>query len=86
MFNKAASEAFCSKIVLSSDTGTFSTTSDEGAVDAGAVDAGVSVADSLRVSTTSLESCSFNAAGSEATAGVFTTADVATSSFPNSSA
>ena len=81
MFNKAASEAFCSKIVLSSDAGTVSTSSDEGAVEAG-----VSVADSLRVSNTSLESCSFNAAGSEATAGVLTTADVTTSSFPNSSA
>ena len=81
LINKAASEAFCSKIALSSDTGASSTSLDETTVSSF-----VSVADSFRVADWSVEPCSLNDSDSDVTAGALTKTDAVVASFPSSSA
>ena len=80
-FNKAASEAFCSKIALSSDATALSTTSDELATEGF-----VSVAGSFWGAETSLEAASVNEAASVETDGALTAVEEETTSFPTSSA
>ena len=80
-FNKAASEAFCSKIALSSDATALSTTSDELATEVF-----VSVAVSFWGAETSLEASSVNEVASVETDGALTAVEEETTSFPTSSA
>ena len=80
-FNKAASEAFCSKIALSSDATALSTTWDELAAWAF-----VSVAVSFWGTETSFEPSSINGAASGETTGALTAVEEETTSFPTSSA
>ena len=80
-FNKVASEAFCSKIALSSDATALSTTSDELATEGF-----VSVAVSFWGAETSLEASSVNEAASVETDGALTAVEEETTSFPTSSA